>query len=78
MSDEMIITLGGFIVMAIAVIKPILNLNTNITALKISIDQFKQTVDKLDARITEHGKELDHIKEKIVNHEARIDQLEKR
>lgn len=78
MSDELIITIGSFLVMIIAVIKPIINLNTSITELKTSIDQFKATVNKLDARITEHGKELDVIREKLAGHEARITQLEKK
>jgi len=77
MSDGMIVTVGGFLVMLIAVIKPIINLNTNITELKASIDQFKDVVNDLKTRITEHGKELDSIREKLADHEARLKALEK-
>lgn len=77
MQDGMIIAVGSFIVMAIAVIKPIINLNTNITELKSSIDSFKEAVIELKSRITEHGKELDKIREKLADHEARIINLEK-
>ena len=76
MNDGIIIGGAGFLVTLIALIKPIINLNTSITELKTSIDQFKDSINKLDARITAHGHELDTIKERIANHEARIHILE--
>lgn len=72
----MIMAAGGFIVMAIAVIKPLISLNTNITELKMSIDQFRESVNKLDSRITKHGEEIDNIRVKVTDHEARIKTLE--
>jgi len=75
--DNVIMILLGFIGALIVAIKPILDLNTNITELKVSIDQFRDSVNKLDSRITEHGKEIDKIKETVVDHEARIKNLEK-
>jgi peptidoglycan hydrolase CwlO-like protein len=77
MKDEMIIAVLGLIGALIVVLKPIFDLNANITELKVSIDAFKESVDKLDSRITEHGKEIDKLKEQVVNHEARIKNLEK-
>lgn len=77
MPDNVIMILLGFIGALIVAIKPILDLNTNITELKVSIDQFRDSVNKLDSRITEHGKEIDKIKEQVVDHEARIKNLEK-
>lgn len=77
MTDNAIMALLGFAAALIVVLKPILNLNTNITELKVSIDAFKASVDKLDERITEHGKEIDKLRETVVNHEARIKALEK-
>lgn len=77
MSDEMIVTIGGFIVMAIAIIKPVISLNTSITELKASIDSFRDTVADLKSRITEHGKEIDQVREKLADHEARISNLER-
>ena len=77
MTDKMILTLLGFIGALLVVLKPFLDLNTNITELKMSIDAFKSSVDKLDSRITEHGKEIDKIKEQVVDHEARIKNLER-
>lgn len=77
MQDNLIMALLGFVAALAVVIKPILNLNTNITELKISIDAFKASVDKLDSRITEHGKEIDRLRDQVVDHEARIKNLER-
>ena len=75
--DNVIMVVLGFIGALLVALKPILDLNTNITELKVSIDAFKSSVDKLDSRITEHGKEIDRIKEQVVDHEARIKNLER-
>ena len=48
MTDKMIIAVLGVIGALIVVLKPIFDLNTNITELKVSIDAFKESVDKLD------------------------------
>ena len=77
MTDKVIIAVLGVIGALIVVLKPIFDLNTNITELKVSIDAFKESVDKLDSRITEHGKEIDKLKEQVVNHEARLKNLER-
>lgn len=77
MTDGMIMATLGFVGALLVVLKPILNLNTSITELKVSIDAFRDTVNKLDNRITKHGEEIDTIKETLVNHEARITNLEK-
>lgn len=77
MTDNVIMVILGFIGALLVAIKPILDLNTNITELKVSIDQFRDSVNKLDSRITEHGKEIDKIKEQVVDHEARLKNLER-
>lgn len=77
MTDGMIMAIGGFLVMALALVKPIINLNTNITELKMSIDQFKESINRLDSRITAHGQELEAVRTKLADHEARISTLEK-
>ena len=77
MTDKMIIAVIGLIGALIVVLKPIFDLNTNIPEVKVSIDAFKESVDKLDNRITEHGKEIDKLKESVANHEARITNLER-
>ena len=77
MTDGIIVAVFSFVGAMIVVLKPILNLNTSITELKVSIDAFKETVSKLDDRITKHGEEIDRMKETLVNHEARISNLER-
>lgn len=77
MTDKMIMALLGFVAALIVALKPILDLNTNITELKVSIDAFKSSVDRLDKRITDHAKELDSLKTQVVDHEARLKILEK-
>ena len=77
MQDGVIVAIAGFLATLIVLIRPIISLNTNITELKASIDQFKDSINKLDERLTAHGKELDTIREKVANHEARIAALEK-
>ena len=78
MTDNIIIAAVGFIGALLVVLKPVLDLNTNITELKTSIDNFKTSVDKLDSRITKHGEEIDKLKETVATHEVRIENLEKR
>lgn len=77
MTDNVIMVILGFIGALLVALKPILDLNTNITELKVSIDQFRDSVNKLDSRTTEHGKEIDKIKEQVVDHEARLKNLER-
>lgn len=77
MNDNIIMAALGFIGALLVVLRPILNLNTSITELKVSIDAFRDSVNKLDNRISEHGKEIDKIREAVVDHEARIKALEK-
>lgn len=77
LTDGIIVAVFSFVGAMIVVLKPILNLNTSITELKVSIDAFKNTVGKLDDRITKHGEEIDDMKAQLVDHEARIKNLEK-
>ena len=78
MTDSIIIAAVGFIGALLVVLKPFLDLNTNITELKTSIDNFKASVDKLDSRITKHGEEIDKLKETVATHEVRLNNLEKK
>lgn len=81
MSDQIIIALGGLIVTLIAIMAPIVRLNGNITELNVLFRELKSLVedktDKLDKRVTEHGKEIDDIRIKQTQHEERLRQLEK-
>ena len=81
MSDQIIIALGGFLVMLIAIMAPIVRLNGNITELNVLFRELKSLVedktDNLDKRVTEHGKEIDDSRIKQTQHEERLRQLEK-
>lgn len=77
MTYEILIGALGLIGALIVVVKPIISLNTNITALKSSVDQLKDILADLKERVTNHGKEIDEIRETIGDHEARIRVLEK-
>lgn len=77
MTYEILIGALGLIGALIIVIKPIISLNSNITALRASVDSLKEVLNDLKDRVTNHGKEIDEIKTELSDHEARIRLLEK-
>ena len=77
MNYEILIGALALIGMLAGVVKPILTLNNNITALKASVDSLKEIISELKDRITSHGKEIDGIKVGLADHEARLRNLEK-
>lgn len=77
MTYEILIGALGFIAAIAVVIKPLITLNSNITALTLSVNQLKEILNELKGRVTDHGKEIDSMKEQLVDHEARIKVLEK-
>lgn len=77
MTYEILIGALGFIAALAVVIRPIINLNQNITALTLSVTQLKEVLDELKERVTNHGHEIDEMKVELVDHEARIRTLEK-
>lgn len=77
MTYEILIGALGLIGALIIVIKPIISLNTNIAALKSSVDQLKDILSELKERVTNHGREIDEIRTELADHEARIRTLEK-
>ena len=77
MTYELLVGMLALIAALIVVIKPIMSLNTNITALTISVNQLKDLLEKLDGRVTKHGDEIDSLQKDVANHEARIKVLEK-
>ena len=80
-SDSVILLIIGFVASMIAIITPIIKLNSNISRLTTTIDMFREETeskhDNFDRRITEHGKEIDELEKTTVNHEVRISGLEK-
>lgn len=81
MSDGLIVAAVALIVGLIAIVKPIIDLNTNIAKLTTAVtaleELVKEKTEKLDFRVTKHGEEIDEIKLKQTEHETRISQLEK-
>ena len=77
MTYEILIGLLGFIGALIVVVRPLINLNSSITALTLSVNQLKDILDELKDRVTKHGDEIDAIQKDVANHEARIQILEK-
>lgn len=77
MTYEILIGALGFIAAIAVVIKPLINLNNNITALTLSVNQLKDILNELKGKVADHGNEIADIKETIVDHEARIKVLER-
>ena len=77
MTYEILIGALGFIAAIAVVVKPLITLNSNITALTISLDQLRKLLDELKTRVDGHGHEIDSIRDRITDHEARIKNLEK-
>lgn len=59
------------------VVSPLIKLNSNITALTLSVNQLKEILTDLKERVTNHGREIDEIRSELADHEARIKLLEK-
>lgn len=80
MNWEILVALLGFIVSMIAIVTPIIKLNVNISRLNTTIEMFQEDTEEknktLDKRVTEHGKQIDELEKKSVNHEVRISGLE--
>ena len=77
MNYEILVGALTLIGMLAVVIRPIINLNSSITALTGSVDSLKEMISKLEGRIDSHGKEIDGIQIELADHEARIKVLEK-
>ena len=81
MTDGLILALFGLIGTLIVIVTPIIRLNGHITELTVLFrelkDLVKEKTDKLDTRVTTHGKEIDQLRVDVTNHEARIQALEK-
>ena len=80
MSDQMIVAAIGVLGGLIALITPIIRLNSNITRLTTVVERLealvKEKTDKLDERVTQHGKEIDDLRIRQAEHDTRLRQLE--
>ena len=74
MTDTQIIMILGFAVTLISVMTPIIKLNTSITKLNATMENMeKQTARDhtiLTSRVSEHGKEIDHLENRLTRVET--------
>ena len=77
MTYEILIGALGLIGLLAGVVKPLINLNQNITTLTMSVNQLKDVLSELKERVTTHGREIDEMREELADHVARIRTLEK-
>jgi hypothetical protein len=76
MTDTMIIEAVGFVVAMIAVVAPIVRLNTNIARLNATLEDMTDDITAHDKRITRHGEQIDSLNVTVAEHGARIKVLE--
>lgn len=67
-----IITLGAFIGVIMKFTQPINDLRVVIQKLNDNIDAMKEENDKQDARIAQHGKELDSLGRRVDKLETKV------
>ena len=76
MTDQSIVMLLGFAATLIAVVTPIIKLNSTITKLNITLETFQAQTEKnhkdLSERVKRHGKEIDELKEIVIKNEEKI------
>lgn len=81
MNDVMIIAGAGFLLTVIGIMAPVLKLNGAIVRLTTVVEQLESLIqdktNKLDARVTKHGQEIDDIRVKQAEQEQRIKVLER-
>ena len=77
MTYEILIGALSLIVLVAGVVKPLFDLNKNITILTTSVNELKSVLDELKERVKTHGSEIDKINVTLENHEVRISTLGK-
>lgn len=81
MTDSVIIAAIGVLGGLVALITPIIKLNSNITRLTTVVERLealvKEKTDRLDVRVTKHGEEIDELRLKQTEHDTRLRQLER-
>lgn len=85
MTNNDIMTILGFFGALIALVAPILKLNSNLVRLNANFEHMMKNDEIRDRRIEKHGAEIDEVKNLatetshvVANHETRIQSLERR
>lgn len=68
--------LGGAGVIVAIIVKPVINLNNNIVALRKDISALNDVVNRNEKRIEKHGNEIDEIKDNLKNIEVKVSKME--
>lgn len=80
MSDTTIMTLLGFLVAIIAIVTPLMKLNSTIAKLTVVVNNLEENMkaghSDLSGRVKEHGRQIDDLEKVTANHDARITNLE--
>lgn len=80
-NDGILVMMVSFLVGMIAIVKPIVNLNANITKLTTILEDFRNDYEKshkaLENRVTNHGQQIDNLDKTVATHEVRINNIEK-
>ena len=81
MTDQTIMLLLGFAAALIGLITPIIKLNSIITKLDVHLKMLQEQTEKslalLSDRVTQHGKEIEDVRELAVLNEEKIKRLYK-
>lgn len=78
MTDTLIVEASGFLVALVAVVAPIVRLNSNIATLNATLAEMRKDYESHDRRIEKHGEQIDELSTTVANHGARIEVLEHR
>lgn len=68
--------LGGAGVVVAIIIKPLINLNSNIVGLRKDISALSDIVNRNERRIEKHGNEIDEVKDNLKDFEGRVSKME--
>lgn len=64
--------LGIASVIAALIIKPLINLNSNITKLNTSVNGLNNSVNTINTRLAKHGEEIDELQRESLQHDAEL------
>ncbi len=78
MTNTLIVEALGFIIALIAIVGPIVRLNTNLAQLNATLQAMADDIAAHNKRITKHGEQIDDLNVTVSEHKARIKVLEDR
>lgn len=82
MTDAIILAALSFGTGVVAIVTPVIKLNSNIVKLNTTMEIFEKNYNeaqvKINERVEYHGKQIDELEKKTIEHETRIKQMEKR